>query len=124
RERGLSRRRRTARDARAVRGRPQRQLVERARAACAPVSRATLAPTACCPYDFPRRAAPPRIQRGSAMHILVVEDHRDIATSIVEFLGEQGHAVDVALDGVTGLHLGTVNDYDALVLDIGLPGID
>lgn len=58
------------------------------------------------------------------MRILVVEDHRDIASAIADYLEARGHAVDAAGDGVTGLHLAVVNDYDALVLDLGLPGMD
>lgn len=58
------------------------------------------------------------------MRILVIEDHRDIASAICDYLGARGHAVDVAHDGVAGLHFAVVNDYDAVVLDLGLPGID
>ena len=56
--------------------------------------------------------------------VLLVEDHRDIAEMIVEFLEQQGYAVDFAADGVTGLHLAVTNDYDVIVLDLMLPGID
>jgi DNA-binding response OmpR family regulator len=56
--------------------------------------------------------------------ILVIEDHRDIASAIYDFLEARGHAVDLAHDGVSGLHFAVVNDYDAVVLDLGLPGID
>lgn len=56
--------------------------------------------------------------------ILVVEDERDLVESIVEFLDARGHVVDIALDGKTGLRLALANRYDALVLDIGLPGLD
>jgi DNA-binding response OmpR family regulator len=58
------------------------------------------------------------------MRVLIIEDNKDIAVDIYEYLGGQGHIVDHAADGVTGLHLSTVNDYDALVLDLGLPGMD
>lgn len=58
------------------------------------------------------------------MKILVIEDHRDIASAIYDFLEARGHAVDLAHDGVSGLHFAVVNDYDAVVLDLGLPGID
>ena len=56
--------------------------------------------------------------------VLLVEDHRDIAEMIVEFLEQQGYSVDFAGDGVTGLHLATVNDYDVIILDLSLPGMD
>ena len=58
------------------------------------------------------------------MRILVVEDDRKIASFISNGLKEAGFAVDVALDGVDGLHLGETEPYDAAVVDIMLPGID
>jgi DNA-binding response OmpR family regulator len=56
--------------------------------------------------------------------ILLIEDHRDIAESIVDFLQPRGFAVDYAADGVTGLHLAVTNAYDVIVLDVMLPGLD
>ncbi|MCZ6773829.1 MAG: response regulator transcription factor [Proteobacteria bacterium] len=56
--------------------------------------------------------------------ILLIEDHRDIAELVFDYLENQGYTVDYAADGVTGLHLGIQNDYDAVVLDVMLPGID
>ena len=58
------------------------------------------------------------------MRILVIEDHRDIASAVHDYFEVRGHAVDIAHDGVSGLHFAVVNDYDAVVLDLGLPGID
>lgn len=58
------------------------------------------------------------------MHILLVEDNRDLAANIGEFLESRGHVVDYAADGLTGLHLAATNRYDVLVLDLGLPSID
>lgn len=58
------------------------------------------------------------------MHILIIEDHADLAANIGEFLTGSGNVVDYAADGLTGLHLASVNAYDAIVLDLGLPGID
>ena len=58
------------------------------------------------------------------MHLLLVEDHHDLAANIGEYLEGQGHAVDYAADGLSGLHLAAVNTYDALILDINLPGLD
>ena len=58
------------------------------------------------------------------MHILLVEDNRDLAANVGEFLESRGHVVDYAADGLTGLHLAATHRYDALVLDLGLPGID
>lgn len=58
------------------------------------------------------------------LHLLLIEDNHDLAANIGEFLESRGHVVDFAADGLTGLHLAAVNRYDALVLDIGLPGLD
>ncbi len=58
------------------------------------------------------------------MRILIIEDNRDLAANLLDFMAERGHAADVAGDGVTGLHLATVNDYDAIILDLMLPGLD
>ena len=58
------------------------------------------------------------------MRILIIEDNRDIAINIGDYLEEKGHTVDFAGDGITGLHLAIVNDFDAIVLDLALPGMD
>lgn len=56
--------------------------------------------------------------------ILIIEDHRDIAEMVVSYMENRGFTVDYAADGVTGLHLAVSNDYDAIVLDLMLPGMD
>jgi len=56
--------------------------------------------------------------------ILVVEDNSDIASLLVDFFTDKGHIADYAADGLTGLHLITVNEYDVILLDLALPGID
>ncbi|MEE4175414.1 MAG: response regulator transcription factor [Xanthomonadales bacterium] len=58
------------------------------------------------------------------MHVLIIEDNPDIAANIGDFLEDKGHTVDFAGDGVTGLHLAVVNNFDAIVLDLQLPGMD
>jgi Response regulators consisting of a CheY-like receiver domain and a winged-helix DNA-binding domain len=58
------------------------------------------------------------------MWILVVEDERAIAAGLRAGLEAEGFAVDVAADGVDGLWMGRENAYDAIVLDLMLPGID
>lgn len=58
------------------------------------------------------------------MRVLIIEDHQDIAASIYDYFEELGYTMDAAGDGVTGLHLAVTNDYDVIVLDLGLPGID
>lgn len=59
-----------------------------------------------------------------SISVLIIEDNRDLAANIADYLGERAYLTDVALDGVTGLHLAVTNHYDAIVLDIMLPGID
>ena len=56
--------------------------------------------------------------------ILLVEDNRQIAEMVGEFLERRGYSVDFAQDGVSGLHLAVSNSYDVVVLDLMLPGID
>lgn len=58
------------------------------------------------------------------LRLLLIEDNQDLAANMGEFLESRGHAVDYAADGLTGLHLAAVGSYDALVLDLGLPGLD
>jgi DNA-binding response OmpR family regulator len=58
------------------------------------------------------------------MRILIIEDNRDILENLTQYLENKGHTLDFAGDGVTGLHLATVNSYDVIVLDLMLPGMD
>jgi len=58
------------------------------------------------------------------MKLLVVEDEPKLAAYLRKGLGEEGHRVDLAHDGVDGLHLATTGAYDLIVLDAMLPGID
>jgi DNA-binding response OmpR family regulator len=64
------------------------------------------------------------MNRPNSISVLIIEDNRDLAANIADYLGERAYLTDVALDGVTGLHLAVTNLYDAIVLDIMLPGID
>ena len=59
-----------------------------------------------------------------SLRLLLIEDNQDLAANMGEFLESRGHVVDFGADGLTGLHLAAVNSYDALVLDLGLPGLD
>ena len=58
------------------------------------------------------------------MRVLIIEDNRDLASNMFDFLEAKGHVVDAAGDGITGMHLALVNQYDAIVLDLMLPGMD
>ncbi|MDH3712896.1 MAG: response regulator transcription factor [Gammaproteobacteria bacterium] len=63
----------------------------------------------------------PALERAT---LLLIEDHRDIAEMVYSFLEKRGYTVDHAADGVTGLHLAVSNDYDVIILDLTLPGMD
>ena len=56
--------------------------------------------------------------------ILLVEDHQDIAEMVFAYLERRGYVLDHAADGVTGLHLAVSEDYDLIILDLMLPGMD
>lgn len=58
------------------------------------------------------------------MRILIIEDNRDIAANLGDYLSDRGHEVDYAFDGVTGLRLALGHEFDAMVLDLQLPGMD
>lgn len=58
------------------------------------------------------------------MRVLLIEDNADLAANIYDYLAAEGHTMDAAGDGITGLHLAVVNDYDVIVLDLALPGMD
>jgi DNA-binding response OmpR family regulator len=58
------------------------------------------------------------------MRLLVVEDEERLAISLKRGLEQDGFSVDVAFDGIEGKWLATENTYDAIVLDIMLPGLN
>ncbi len=58
------------------------------------------------------------------MRLLVVEDEPDLLSSLASVLREEGYAVDEAEDGEMGLQKALWTDYDAIVLDVMLPGIN
>jgi DNA-binding response OmpR family regulator len=58
------------------------------------------------------------------MRVLVVEDEKKLAMSLKRGLEADGFAVDVALDGTEGHWMATEHPYDAIVLDIMLPGMN
>ncbi len=55
------------------------------------------------------------------MKILVIEDEAKTAKFLMKGLGEAGYIVDVAADGLEGLHLAQEVDFDLIVLDVMLP---
>lgn len=56
--------------------------------------------------------------------ILLIEDHKDIAAMVSKHLEGEGFVIDYADNGLLGLKLGLSNEYDAIVLDLTLPGLD
>ena len=58
------------------------------------------------------------------MRILLIEDDAEIASYILNRLAELGHIVEHVADGREGLILATTGSYDALVIDLMLPGLD
>jgi two-component system OmpR family response regulator len=58
------------------------------------------------------------------VRLLVVEDEPQLGRQLQAALQAAGYAVDLADNGIDGEHLGRVEPYDAIVLDIGLPGRD
>lgn len=58
------------------------------------------------------------------MRILIVEDEAELQRQLVERLRDAGFVVDVAEDGEEGLYYGHEFDYEAAVIDLGLPKLD
>ncbi|MEQ4719292.1 response regulator transcription factor [Nonomuraea sp. B19D2] len=61
---------------------------------------------------------------GAARRLLIIEDDRELGYMLVDLFTEQGYAVDLALEGQRGLHLGLSRSYDVLIVDRGLPVLD
>jgi two-component system nitrogen regulation response regulator NtrX len=53
--------------------------------------------------------------------ILIVDDSAVIRQLLTECLGEQGHQIDIAVDGVEGLDMARTGNYDLCICDIHLP---
>lgn len=58
------------------------------------------------------------------MKVLIIEDTQDLATGLVRFLSTKGIQADMSLDGEDGLYKAITKYYDAVILDINLPGKD
>lgn len=58
------------------------------------------------------------------MRILIIEDERDLANALARGLRQEGYAVDIATNGMEGLELGEIYEYDLVVLDLNLPKLD
>jgi CheY-like chemotaxis protein len=64
------------------------------------------------------------VAQGSALRILVVDDHRDSAASLGMLLRMMGHTVHIAFDGPQAIDLAETHRPDAVLLDIGLPKLN
>jgi DNA-binding response OmpR family regulator len=58
------------------------------------------------------------------LRILLIEDQRDIAANIWDYLEHRGFVMDHAGDGASGLRMALDGAYDVIVLDLGLPKLD
>lgn len=58
------------------------------------------------------------------MHVLIIEDNLDIVANLYGFLEPLGYTLDVAHSGVAGLASAVAGQFDAIVLDLSLPGMD
>ncbi|MBK1723441.1 response regulator transcription factor [Thiocystis violacea] len=58
------------------------------------------------------------------MHLLIVEDNPDLAGNLNDFFDVRGHSVDLAQNGLAGLNFALEHDYDVIVLDVMLPGMN
>ncbi len=65
-----------------------------------------------------------RSRNNEAVRILVVEDEPKLGRLLVRGLGEEGHPADLATSGEDALWMARAAPYDAIVLDVMLPGID
>jgi two-component system OmpR family response regulator len=65
-----------------------------------------------------------RTDRDSSMHILLVEDDSETSGYVARGLREEGHLVDLAKNGLDGLHQASEIAYDLLVVDRMIPGLD
>jgi DNA-binding response OmpR family regulator len=58
------------------------------------------------------------------MRLLVIEDNRNLIANLFDYFEARGHTLDVAPDGITGLHLAGTQSYDAILLDWMLPRME
>lgn len=69
-------------------------------------------------------AASLRFLQSAPMKILVIEDEVRLAAYLQKGLTEEGHVVEVVHNGVDGLHLAIEGQFDLVILDSMLPGLD
>ena len=60
----------------------------------------------------------------TAPKLLIIDDDRDFAEGLAEALELYGHQIDIAFTGEDGVEAVKKNDYDTILIDIGLPGLN
>lgn len=63
-------------------------------------------------------------QEVNNMRILIIEDEKRLASTVADLLQKAGYTADTEGNGLTGLERAKRGDYDALILDVMLPGMD
>ena len=58
------------------------------------------------------------------MYILIIEDNPDLVANLYDYLEPLGYVVDAAYDAKSGLRFARENNYDTIILDLMLPGMD
>jgi DNA-binding response OmpR family regulator len=58
------------------------------------------------------------------MHLLIIEDNPDLLENLSDFFEAHGHSADLAYNGLSGLRMALDGDYDVIILDLMLPGMD
>jgi len=58
------------------------------------------------------------------MYILVIEDNPDLVANLYDYLEPKGYVLDAAYDARTGLQFASEKSFDAIILDLTLPGLD
>ena len=71
-----------------------------------------------------RIPAPPAIRTARGERMLVVEDEPTVAHLIADVLGEEGHKVEIVLDGRDGLDRATAGNYALIICDLRMPHLD
>jgi CheY-like chemotaxis protein len=60
----------------------------------------------------------------SRRRVLVVDDNEDAAASLAELLGLEGHQTWIAHDGLQAIEIAKANEFDVVLMDLGMPGLD
>ena len=76
------------------------------------------------PFSFERVHVAKSLFRGPNMRVLIVEDEPNLGRQLRATLEGAGYAIDLATDGEDGHYLGSTENYDAIILDLGLPEVD